>query len=243
MKRGEAPPVTARAPARRPRKSATRARRTLALLIGGALLLAAAPLYLWLAVNYSGELALAQTIPASEALRGFDFGPVYLQQGVRQRYFVNATIPQGTSAWHTAFEVLDSQRLAVFRQDELRFIGEFQFAPGQVHRFAKAFTLDRGTGYYYFRFSALNGSYPANPADPPVVRFAVRQHVIDGLGLWLPVAGLALLGLLYLLQAWLGIARLGAAPAADAAGPPAVRRRRRSAPSARGHESGPATAS
>jgi len=243
MKRGVAPPVTARSPARRPTQSAKRARRTLALLLGGALLLAAAPLYLWLALNYSGELALAQTIPASEALRGFDFGPVYLKQGVRQRYFVSATIPEGTSTWHTAFEVLDSQRLAVFRQDELRFIGEFQFAAGQVHRFAKAFTLDRGTGYYYFRFSALNGSYPANPADPPVVRFAVRQNVIDGLGLWLPAAGLALLGFLCLLQAWLAIARLGAAPGGREVEQLAVRGQRSTAPRARRRKDGPATAS
>ena len=242
MKRGGAPPNVGCAPARNSPRSAKRARRTLGLLVTAALLLAAAPLYLWLALNYSGELALAQTIPASEALRGFDFGPVYLKQGVRQRYFVNATIPAGTSTWHTAFEVLDSQHLAVFRQDELRFIGEFQFAPGQVHRYAKAFTLDRGTGYYYFRFSALNGSYPANPDDPPVVRFAVRQGVIDGLSLWLPFAGLAASGLLGLLLAWLAINRLGAAQSARELASQARPHRRR-LPPLRGRPDGPATAS
>jgi hypothetical protein len=245
MKRGQAPPESARAAARLRRRPFVQARRTLALLLGGALALAAAPLYLWLALNYSGALALAQTIPASEALRGFDFGPVYLKQGVRQRYFVNATIPAGTSAWHTSFEVLDSQRLAVFKQDELRFICDFQFAPGAVHRYAKAFTLARETGYYYFRFRALNGDYQTSPLAPPVVRFAIRQGVIDGLGLWLPVAALLLIGLLSLSQAWMAISRLGASAGADEPGAheQEMQRIRSTTPRARGPRGGPARAS
>ena len=247
MKRGASPPKFRRA----------RARSVLVQFVWALLLLGAAPAYLWLALNYSGELALAQKAPAAAALRGFDFGPVYLQQGVRQRYFISTTIPHDTGgAWQTRFEVLDSQRQPVFKQDELRFIGDYQFEPGQRTRMAKAFTLDAATGYYYFRFTALNGSYAANPQTPPVVEFAVRQRVADGYGLWLPAGLLALAAAGWLMALWLTVSRLGAdagaaAPsrrtqrgsAAPLAAAPGVPGGRRSPRPVRGKSSGSAGAS
>jgi hypothetical protein len=168
------------------------------LLWGGALLLLA-PLYAWLGINYSGKLSLAQTASADQAVRGFDFGPVYMEQGATGRYYLSAVLPDVDSGiWQTSFEVLDNQLQPVFRQDELRFIGDFMFRPGMRDSFCKAFTLDRGTGYYYFRFRALNGVYNAQPGAPPVVEFAVRQHVLDGWTLWGPAGGLLAAGLLLL---------------------------------------------
>jgi hypothetical protein len=177
------------------------AKRALTLLFAGLLLVGAAAAYAWLAINYSGKLVLAQEIPAAEAARGFNFGPVYLQQGEVGRYRISAVMPQTEEEyWYTTFEVLNDQQGVVYQQDELRFIGDYQFTPGERDTYAKAFTMDKASGYYYFRFSAVNGTYDANPDDEPVVSFYVRQRVIHGLGLWLPVAGALLMG--FLLVAW-----------------------------------------
>ena len=102
--------------------------------------------------------------------------------------------PEGV--WQTSFEVLNSKKQPIYREDELRFIGDHQFLPGQLDREAKGFTLDRETGYYYFRFTAANGTYPVEAGDPPVAQFAVRQRVLAGAWLWGPSAGLLLLGII-----------------------------------------------
>lgn len=195
------------------RAARARARGIMWLLALGLLLALAGPGWGYLAYTYSGKLVLAQQIPADLVARGFDFGPVYLERGSAGRYFLSALLPETESGtWHTTFEVLDEQKTPVFRQEELRFIGDFQFEPGQRDAFAKAFLLDRDTGYYYFRFTAVNGVYDTNPAAPPVVEFAVRQGVIQGSLLWLPVIGLIILGLLFIARAVVLINRLGAQP-------------------------------
>jgi len=182
MNRGEAPLLR--------RRLRTRARLALKLFLLSLLLVAAAPLYAYLATCYSGHLTLAQTASAADAVRGFDFGPVYLERGSPGRYFISAVLPQCNAGhWLTRFEVLNSQRQSVFREDEVRFIGDFQFRSGERDRYSRTFTLKKDTGYYYFRFTAVNGEYSADAAAPPVVGFAIRQGVISGLGLWLPVAG------------------------------------------------------
>ncbi|MDQ3023854.1 MAG: hypothetical protein M3R04_05650 [bacterium] len=182
----------------------------LRLLLLGVLALLLAPAYAAYGVLASGRLALAQQAPASEILRGFDFGPVWLEQGEVGRYFINATLPQSdTATWHTSFEVLNSSRQPVFHQDEVRFIGEYQFHPGQSERTHHQFTLQKGTGYYYFRFKAHNGVYDAAPGSAPVVHFAIRQRVVNGWGLWGPVVGLLLTGLLLIASAVITISRLG----------------------------------
>ncbi len=165
------------------------------LLAGGALLALAGPLFAYCGLYYSGELVLAQKVPASEIVRGFDFGPVYLRSGVPGRYYLAARLPEcPEGVWETSFEVLNAQRQPVYREDELRFIGDYQFRPVQLDHEVKGFTLDRETGYYYFRFTALNGSYPAAAGDPPVAQFAIRQRVLAGAWLWGTAAGLFCLG-------------------------------------------------
>jgi len=193
------------------RRQATRSVRYIrTLLLLGLLFAAAMPAYLYLAVNYSGKLTLAQGIPAAEAVRGFNFGPVYLEQGEVGRYFLTAELPVvEDDAWLTSFEVLDEHLQPAYRQDEIRFIGDSQFKPGERDRTAKAFTMDKATGYYYFRFTAKNGTYKANQNDRPVVEFMVRQRVIHGLVLWLPAVGSLLIGLGLLALAVSQIARLG----------------------------------
>lgn len=189
-------------------RSLRRARIILALLLWGSALLALAPLYAWLGINYSGKLVLAQTASADQAVRGFDFGPVYMQEGLTGRYYLSAVLPEVEDGiWATSFEVLDSQLQPVYRQDELRFIGDFMFQPGERDNYCKAFTLDRNTGYYYFRFKALNGVYVSDPAAAPVVEFAVRQGVLDGWALWGPSGGMLGLGLLLLGLGMTGIRR------------------------------------
>ncbi|HES58483.1 MAG TPA: hypothetical protein ENO21_03535 [Firmicutes bacterium] len=173
------------------------AKRALILLFIGLMLVCAAAAYAWLATNYSGRLVLAQEIPAAQAARGFNFGPVYLEQGEVGRYRISALMPQTEEDyWYTTFEVLNDQQVVVYQQDELRFIGDYQFTPGELDTYTKAFAMDKASGYYFFRFNAVNGVYDANPEDRPVVSFQVRQRVIHGVGLWLPVAGALGLGLL-----------------------------------------------
>jgi hypothetical protein len=188
----------------------TRPKTILRLLVLGVLALLLAPAYAYYGVFCSGRLALAQQAPASEILRGFDFGPVWLEQGEVGRYFITATLPQSdTATWNTSFEVLNSALQPVFRQDEVRFIGEYQFHPGQRERSHHQFTLQKGTGYYYFRFHAHNGVYSAAPGAAPVVQFAIRQRVVNGMALWGPVTGLLLLGLMLIGLAVAMIARIG----------------------------------
>jgi hypothetical protein len=194
-----------------PSRTQRRARLILALLLWGAGLTGLAPLYAWLGLNYSGKLALAQTASADQTARGFDFGPVYLEEGATGRYYLSAVLPAVEGGvWQTSFEVLDSQRQPVYRQNELRFIGDFMFQPGQRDRYQKTFTLDRGTGYYYFHFKALNGVYNTEPGAPPVVEFALRQRVLDGWALWGPAGGLLATGLMLLGLASGLIRRVGA---------------------------------
>jgi hypothetical protein len=177
----------------------------------GALALLLAPAYAWYGVFCSGRLALAQQAPATEIMRGFDFGPVWLEKGETGRYFIGARLPQAdTATWHTSFEVLDGNKQPVFHQDEIRFIGDYQFRSGQLDRSHHQFRLDKGTGNYYFRFKAHNGVYRFDPTGEPVVTFAIRQRVLAGWALWAPVAALVAIGLLLIAQALLLIARMGA---------------------------------
>jgi hypothetical protein len=209
MKRGVAPTMAPEARAR----AQQRARRIGTILLWGAMLVMLAPLYAWLAINYSGHLALAQTASADQTVRGFDFGPVYMRQGQPGRFYISAMLPQvDGGVWQTHFEVLDAQKLPVFRQDEMRFIGDYMFHAGNSDRFQKTFTLDRATGYYYFRFAADNGVYHTSAGDPPVVSFAVRQGVLDGWALWGPSIGAFIAGLLLLGLGFAAIRRLGSQP-------------------------------
>lgn len=203
--------------ARQPRG---RSRLIVRLLLLGALLVLLAPLYAFYGIYLSGRLALAQEAPSGEILRGFDFGPVWLEAGEVGRYYISAMLPQAdTAVWHTTFEVLDLQRQPVFRQDEVRFIGDHQFTPGGVDRSQHQFTLQKETGYYYFRFRAHNGTFDPSVQAPPAVKFAIRQRVLHGATLWGPAAALLLLGLLLVGRGFLLISRLGDSgapqPAAD----------------------------
>jgi hypothetical protein len=188
-------------------------------LVFGALALVLAPAFAWYGVFCSGRLALAQQAPASEIMRGFDFGPVWLEKGEVGRYFISARLPQAdTATWHTSFEVLNESLQPVFHQDEIRFIGDYQFRSGQLDHSHHQFKLEKGTGNYYFRFKAHNGVYKFDPTGEPVVKFAIRQRVLAGWTLWGPVAGLVAIGLLLIVQALVLIARIGStAPAAQPA--------------------------
>jgi len=223
MKSGAAPPQAPEAKSR----AQLRARRIFTVLLLGSACIMLAPLYVWLATNYSGKLALAQTASADQAVRGFDFGPVFMQEGVPGRFFISAVLPQVEGGeWQTRFEVLDAQKQPVFRQDEVRFIGGYMFKAGERDGYQKTFTLDRSTGYYYFRFAADNGVYHTSPGDPPVVEFAVRQGVLDGWALWGPAAGMLALGMVLLGLGTSAVRRIGASAAVSGSSTSPVRTRK-----------------
>jgi hypothetical protein len=196
-------------PARRRR---AQARSALRQIIFGVFLLLLAPAYAWYAIMLSGRLSLSQQAPAGEVLKGFNFGPVYLTEGEPGRYFITARLPDSqATVWQTSFEVLDENRRPVFRQDEVRIIGDYHFAPGQREHYRGYFELAEATGYYYFRFKAKNGEYGADPSAPPVVSFAVRQGVLAGWIVWGPAAAVVLLGLLLTSAGFRRAAEVGAA--------------------------------
>ncbi len=179
------------------------------LACGLFLLLAAAGWFAW-GFLWSGRLALAQPAPSTDIPRGFDFGPVWLESGVSGRYFIRALVPETQGApWYTSFEILDARRQPVQRQEEMRYVGDYQFEPGKRETFSGTFSLAEATGYYYFRFQARNGDYSPLLNGPPVLEFSLRQNVISGLALWLPAIGLALFGLGCLAAAGRQIGRLG----------------------------------
>ena len=194
-----------------PLKQRRRLGRAISLLFSCGLILCLGAIgYAWFGQNYSGKLVLAQTIPPAEASRGFDFGPVYLSQGTTSRYFLSALIPPAKQDyWLTSFEVLDAQLQPVYRQDEVRFIGDHQFTPGTYDRYSKTFTPDKATGYFYFRFTAQNGAYSENQLGKPVVEFSVRSGVLAGTALWGPAAGMFCTGLLLLCLATGYVSKLG----------------------------------
>jgi hypothetical protein len=173
------------------------------------LLLAAASYYVY-GARWSGRLALSQPAASTELPRGVDFGPVWLEQGKPVRFFISALVPETEAApWHSRFEILDEQKRPVLRQDELRFIGAYQFQPGEQAVYSGTFALSRETGYYYFRFQARNGEYPIDLQGPPAVEFALRQGVLAGYYLWVPPAALALLSVILLWIAGIQVSRLG----------------------------------
>jgi hypothetical protein len=172
------------------------------------LLLAAG--YIAYGLLLSGRLALSQPAPSTDLPRGVDFGPVWMVAGQPTRYFISALVPETEGGpWYTRFEVLDAQKRPVLRQDELRFIGDYQFQPGQRERHSGVFTLNAETGYYYFRFQAKNGEYPVAPGGPPAVEFSLRQGVLSGWLLWGPGIGAALLSVILLWVAGIQVGRLG----------------------------------
>ena len=180
-------------------------RRLRGLAYAGLLLVLLAFAWQWWAFNLSGRLSLSQQISADEFQRGFSFGPVYIEEAVVGRYFVNATLPDTAEGmWISRFEVRDASGLPVFGQDEVRLYGEHSFRPGMRDSIRKQFSLDRETGYYYFHFKSENGVFTANLNAPPVVEFTVRQGVVHGLVLWLPFGCLLALGLTLLgVSLWL----------------------------------------
>ena len=179
------------------KRGRTQVRRALLFIVIGLLLASSGPLYAFIATNFSGRLVLRQGISAADLVRGFEFGPVYLAEAEGCRYFISALLPETPEGvWHTTFEVTDSTGREVFRQDELRFSGEYQFQPGQRDTYSKVFRLADGPGYYYFRYKAVNGRFEANPDAPPVVEFSVRQSVISDGALWIPAFAVTTLGLL-----------------------------------------------
>lgn len=179
------------------------------LACGLLLLLLGAGWFTW-GLLWSGRLALAQPAPSTELPRGFDFGPVWLEQGASGRYFLRAEVPQTQgSPWFTSFEILDARKQPVLRQEDARYIGDYQFNPGRRATFIGAFRLAEQTGYYYFRFTARSGEYPARAEGPPVLELSLRQRVIAGAALWAPAIGSALLGLSLILLAFRIMAILG----------------------------------
>jgi len=205
-----------------PQKSRRRLRarvRALVWLFGaGLILLVLGPLYAYLCYYYSGELTLAQKISSADVARGFDFGPVYMREGVPGRYYLSAVLPEvDGDYWQTSFEVLDETKMPVYRQDELHIIGDFEFEPGQQTSYVKNFTLDKESGYYYFRYTAVNGVYDANKTAGPVVEFAVRQGVITGPVFWAPAGAALLAGIILLILGFGLVKALNSAPRVEEA--------------------------
>jgi hypothetical protein len=146
------------------------------------------------AIHYSGRLVLLQQASAADLTRGFIFGPFYLPTGASGVYGYSVQVPAAGSLWQTRIELLDAHGLTIHPQTDYILAGESAFGPSDSFSRASHFRL-RDSGYYFLRFTQMDGTYAeAGAATPPVITLWVRAGAIRGWALWLPLAlmGLAL---------------------------------------------------
>jgi len=172
-------------------------RRRRKFALGVAFILIAAIFYLW-AIFFSGRLVLVREASAEDVTRGALFGPFYIDGGVTSLYSCRILVPATSGPWETKAELLDSNMLVIHPQTDFILAGAGAFDSPRIHSRTSTFRLRDG-GYYFLRFTQVNGTYPesmtavrAGAPAPPVMRLLVRTRVVRGWELWLPLSLLAL---------------------------------------------------
>ena len=168
-----------------------RRRRKVALSI--LLILAGLAFYAY-AIHYSGRLVLLQQAGAEDLTRGCTFGPFYLEAGASGVYGYTVKVPAAGTLWQTRIELQDAHGITIHPQTDFIVTGASAFGPTESFSRASHFRL-RDSGYYFLRFTQVDGTYAdAGAAVPPVITLWVRAGAIRGWALWLPLAlmGLAL---------------------------------------------------
>jgi len=156
-----------------------------------------AAFYLW-AMHFSGRLVLLREASAEDITRGALFGPFYIRGGAASLYSCQVLVPATQGSWETKVELLDSNMLVIHPQTDFIVAGSASFGSRTNYARTSTFKL-RDDGYYFLRFTQVNGTYPesmtaaeAGVSAPPVMRFFVKTGVVRGWELWLPLSLLAL---------------------------------------------------
>lgn len=177
------------------RRQILRRRRKFALCL---LLIVIAGLYYLWALHFSGRMVLFREAGAEEVTRGALFGPFYLPGGATNLYAYRTLVPVSSSPWETKVELLDSNMLVIHPQTDFILTGAAGFHPQATYARTSTFRLRTG-GYYFLRFTQVNGTYAGSTASleggasaPPVMSFLVKADVVRGWQLWVPLALIAL---------------------------------------------------
>jgi len=169
-----------------------RRRRRVALSL---LVILAGFLYYGYCMHYSGRLVLLQQASAADITRGFTFGPFYAPARSSCAYGYRVQLPASGPLWETRLEILDEHGLTIHPQTDFILAGAHSFGDSSSFARCSHFKL-RDAGYYFLRFTQLDGTYSATLAasgSPPVMQLWVRTGVIRGWLLWLPLLVIALL--------------------------------------------------
>jgi len=140
--------------------------------------------YVW-----GGRTIFLQQVSAEDVTRGFDFGPIYMVSGLNYLARLELVIPESGEFWETTLAVLDSNKAVVGKESVFLAVTQKEFAPGERTVLPNHFRLMGDSGWYYFRFQQVAGSYPALGAmGPPAAKLELREGLMNATAAWAALA-------------------------------------------------------
>lgn len=129
---------------------------------------------------FSGKVIFLHSVSSEDVTRGFDYGPVWLEEGSKYRARLGMVIPQSGKFWETSFSVLDLNKAEVGRETLFLATTQPEFAPGKRTVRDNYFTLSGESGWHYFRFQQIAGAYPPPGAmGAPVANLEIKSGVME----------------------------------------------------------------
>lgn len=129
---------------------------------------------------FSGKVVFFHSVSAEDVTRGFDYGPIWIEEGPKYRARLGMVIPQSGKFWETSFSVLDLNKAEVGKETLFLATTQPEFAPGKHTIKDNYFTLSGDSGWHYFRFQQIAGAYPAPGAmSAPVASLEIKAGVME----------------------------------------------------------------
>ncbi len=129
---------------------------------------------------FSGKVIFLHSVSAEDVTRGFDYGPIWIEEGPKYRARLGMVIPQSGKFWETSFSVLDLNKAEVGKETLFLATTQPEFAPGKRTIKDNYFTLSGDSGWHFFRFQQIAGAYPAPGAmGAPVASLEIRAGVLE----------------------------------------------------------------
>jgi len=149
----------------------------------------------------SGRTVFLQSVCAEDVTRGFDFGPIWLDSGRNYRARLGMIIPDSEMFWETTFTVLDAGMAPVESETVFLDVTQPEFAPGRHTVRDNYFILNGSSGWHFFRFKQVSGTYPApGTRGAPVASFELRRGIVEPkLCFLVLISGLAIAAILIFL--------------------------------------------
>lgn len=153
--------------------------RVASRLIAIAVALFAAGFFIW-GLFLSGRVVFLHSVSAEDVTRGFDFGPVWIEDNSDYRARLSMVIPQSGKFWETSFTVLDLNKAEVGGESLFLATTQPEFAPGKRTVRDNFFNLSGESGWHYFRFKQIAGAYPPPGAmGAPVASLEIKSGVVE----------------------------------------------------------------